>query len=131
MRELFGVAVVLCGLATCMWSQCLTCGLDCCRAVKRDLAKVQLARLCEHLQRYRADKGAMPSDGEGLAALVGTHLKRAHLMDPWGQTFEYTAPTAERPAVLHSSGRPDEGGPIARACEPVAAGSSLIPSVAR
>jgi len=59
-----------------------------------------LHEITDGLERYRADLGRYPSEGEGLQALVtdpkdrgewhGPYVRRAIVTDPWGTNYHYT-----------------------------------------
>ncbi len=97
-----------------------------------ELAATQMQQIVQSLELYRLDNGRYPTTEQGLAALVrepasepaprrwapGGYAKRKLLMDPWGETYQYTRPGVHnaRTFDLYSYG-PDglEGGEAADA----------------
>lgn len=73
---------------------------------KLKLARVQLTKLEQTLELYKLDNGRYPTNEQGLSALVVAptteplprryppkgYVKRADLEDPWGATYQYSAP---------------------------------------
>jgi general secretion pathway protein G len=89
-------------------------GLDCYRQSEKNdavaRAKSRLEIICAALQMYRSDHTSMPSEREGLTALLrdasshgGPYLKETLLRDPWGNSIGYSAPTDKTGAILRSS----------------------------
>lgn len=68
-------------------------------------AKAQLDAIDKALQAYRIDMGRFPDASEGLTALVrndvndprwrGPYLKGELPADPWGQPYQYHAPSQQ------------------------------------
>jgi len=67
---------------------------------KRNIAKAKIAIIEGQLGRFQYDCGRLPSDSEGLEALVsppsdvqdrwdGPYLKRSEVLDPWDRPFMY------------------------------------------
>jgi general secretion pathway protein G len=85
-------------------------------------AKVQVKNVGAALELYRLDVGGYPSAEQGLAALVkappgvpawnGPYLPQAaNLIDPWGQTYAFTAPGKHGEIDVYSLGSDNaEGG---------------------
>lgn len=67
---------------------------------KRETAKTGISLVTSRLELYRLDRGSLPSNELGLAALSEGHAKPTdsfwlnpdQLVDPWGRPFEYIAP---------------------------------------
>lgn len=68
---------------------------------QRRIAKAQLANIESAVLMFRNDCGRLPTDAEGLDALVeapeeleekwkGPYLKRSQLLDPWDRPYEYS-----------------------------------------
>jgi general secretion pathway protein G len=69
---------------------------------KRDLAKSKMAIIEDSLGRFHLDCGRLPTQDEGLQALLkapagtegkwsGPYLKESQLLDPWGKEYIYVA----------------------------------------
>ena len=67
---------------------------------KRDIAKGKMAIIGQGLSRFQYDCGRLPSDAEGLDALLnpppdldekwdGPYIKQSDLFDPWENEFVY------------------------------------------
>ncbi|HXU99252.1 MAG TPA: type II secretion system major pseudopilin GspG [Caulobacteraceae bacterium] len=78
-------------------------------------AKVQIQNIGAALELYRLDIGHYPNQDEGLAATVaappnaagwnGPYLvKRAALIDPWGQPYLYRSPGKHGEVDIYSLG---------------------------
>lgn len=70
---------------------------------KADVARVQLESVATAIEYYQLDTGEYPPTEAGLEALItrpeglpewnGPYVKkRKHLLDPWGQPFQYAYP---------------------------------------
>jgi general secretion pathway protein G len=83
---------------------------------------LQLDQLATSLDLFQLDVGRLPTQDEGLDALIaapaealnwaGPYLKkREALSDPWGKPFRYVIPGRHGPYDLYSLGADDaEGG---------------------
>lgn len=81
---------------------------------KASIARAQMDSLDKALEHYRLDVGTLPSQEQGLKALVtqpngvahwkGPYLKKAVPTDPWGNAFVYKLSASQREADLLSLG---------------------------
>lgn len=94
--ELLAVAMIIALLAVFVVPRAFK-GLG---KAKHDIARGKMAIVEQGLSRFQYDCGRLPTDGEGLEALVtpppdleekwgGPYLKRSDLLDPWDHGFEY------------------------------------------
>ena len=94
--ELLAVAMIIALLAVFVVPRAFR-GLG---KAKHDIAKGKMAILEQGLGRFQYDCGRLPTDGEGLEALItppqdvedkwqGPYLKRSDLLDPWDNPYEY------------------------------------------
>ncbi|MBI1368404.1 MAG: prepilin-type N-terminal cleavage/methylation domain-containing protein [Planctomycetes bacterium] len=59
---------------------------------KLNRAKSDIATICNAVESYYADKGAYPSNDQGLGVLPLKNLK-----DPWGRDYQYNTPGRDEP----------------------------------
>lgn len=90
-------------------------------ASKTKAAKVQIEDLSAALDMYKLDVGKYPNTEQGLAALVakpaggkrwnGPYLRKTKVpVDPWQQSYRYTAPGKHGKFDLYSYGADDKVG---------------------
>jgi general secretion pathway protein G len=88
---------------------------------KNTAARVQIEGLAANLDLYRLDVGRLPTQQEGLAALVerpasaanwnGPYVKRrSMLVDPWGNDYVYRFPGQKGEYDLYSLGEDGSAG---------------------
>lgn len=92
------------------------------RKAKTDTAKVQVSALAAAVDSFHLDTGRLPSNEDGLKALVekpsgltawdGPYVvKRSSLIDPWGEPYQYRMPGKEVEFDVYSlGGDQKEGG---------------------
>ena len=84
-------------------------------SARSQTAKIQITNINSALQLYKLDVGRMPTEAEGLKALVeappsapdwsGPYLQsETALRDPWGQPYLYRAPGQHGEADVYSLG---------------------------
>ncbi len=94
--ELLAVAMIIALLAVFVVPRAFR-GLG---KAKQDIAKGKMAIIEQALGRFQYDCGRLPTDSEGLEALIsppqdvedqwqGPYLKRSELLDPWDNPYEY------------------------------------------
>jgi general secretion pathway protein G len=88
---------------------------------KTSAARVQIEALASNLDLFRLDVGRLPTQQEGLAALLekpataehwnGPYIKRREqLVDPWGNAYVYRYPGQHGEYDLYSLGEKGEAG---------------------
>src|SRR4051812_36026795 len=88
---------------------------------KTTTARVQVENLAANLDLFRLDVGRLPTEQEGLDALVerpsnadnwnGPYVKRkSMLLDPWGSPYVYRFPGAKGEYDLYSLGEKGKSG---------------------
>ena len=93
---------------------------------KTTTARVQVENLGTNLDLFRLDVGRLPSEQEGLNALVerpasadnwnGPYVKRrSMLLDPWGNSYVYKLPGQKGEYDLYSLGDKGKAGDTAAA----------------
>ena len=96
--ELVAVAMIIAMLAVFVVPRAFK-GLG---KAKADIARGKIGILESGISRFQYDCGRIPTDDEGLEALLiapadleekwgGRYCKRSDLEDPWGNLFEYMA----------------------------------------
>lgn len=94
--ELLAVAMIIALLAVFVVPRAFR-GLG---KAKHDIAKGKMAIIEQALGRFQYDCGRLPTDSEGLEALItppqdveekwqGPYLKRSEMLDPWDRPYEY------------------------------------------
>ena len=94
--ELLAVAMIIALLAVFVVPRAFR-GLG---KAKHDIAKGKMAIVEQALGRFQYDCGRLPTDAEGLEALItapqdveekwqGPYLKRSEMLDPWDQPYQY------------------------------------------
>jgi len=79
-------------------------------------ARSQIEALTQALDTFRLDVGRYPTNEEGLEALMvrpqagaegwnGPYLKKSVPRDPWGQPYQYSAPTGPGDVQVVSLGK--------------------------
>lgn len=120
--ELLVVLVILGLLAAVAAPQ----GIKYLGGAKKTTARVQLENLAADIDLFRLDVGRLPTEQEGLLALVerpataeqwnGPYVKRRNMLnDPWGNPYVYRAPGSKGEYDLFSwgeKGKSDEAGAI-------------------
>lgn len=89
---------------------------------KRNVAKLEIAKICEAIDTYYSEFDKFPSNDEGLAALIEqTRTFPDGLLskvptDPWGNAYQYNHPGRNRPyeVICYGAGG-REGGENAEA----------------
>jgi general secretion pathway protein G len=82
---------------------------------KSQSVQVQIQNIATALELYYLDNGTYPSPSAGLKALVeapsnsprwnGPYMKKAqNLLDPWGNAYQYSYPTANGDYEVYSLG---------------------------
>lgn len=111
MLELLVVLVIL-GLLTAVTAPAVGRYLG---GAKVDTAKLQVQNILTTLDLYRLDNGSMPTQEQGLAALVdrpsgatrwnGPYLRKAEMIrDPWGRPYQYRIPGEKGEVDIFSLG---------------------------
>ena len=120
--ELLVVLVILGLLAAVAAPQ----GMKYLGGAKKTTARVQLENLAANIDLFRLDVGRLPTEQEGLLALVerpstaeqwnGPYVKRRNMLnDPWGNPYVYRIPGTKGEYDLFSwgeKGKADEAGAI-------------------
>ena len=94
--ELLAVAMIIALLAVFVVPRAFR-GLG---KAKHDIAKGKMAIIEQALGRFQYDCGRLPTDSEGLEALItppqdveekwqGPYLKQSEMLDPWDRPYEY------------------------------------------
>lgn len=87
---------------------------------KSQAAGVQITNVSAAVQVYALDTGQLPSQADGLAALMvapagvegwqGPYVEAKNLKDPWGRDWVYRQPGAEAPFEVVSYGADGQPG---------------------
>lgn len=87
---------------------------------KAKIARAQMDAFDKALEQYRLDVGTLPSQEQGLPALVaapsgatrwqGPYLKKAVPLDPWGNPYIYKLSESRRDADIISLGADGQAG---------------------
>jgi general secretion pathway protein G len=87
---------------------------------KSKIARAQLDAFEKALEQYRLDVGSLPSNDQGLAALLaapggvtnwhGPYLKKPAPPDPWGRAYVYKLASSGREADVISYGADGQPG---------------------
>lgn len=87
---------------------------------KAKIARAQMDAFEKALEQYRLDVGVLPTEAQGLEALMtapantpkwqGPYLKKAVPPDPWGHPYIYKLPASSRDADIISYGADGQPG---------------------
>ncbi|MCA9066020.1 MAG: type II secretion system major pseudopilin GspG [Planctomycetaceae bacterium] len=105
--ELMGVIVILGLLAGVM-----TIGIRRYMLKSRqNVAKVEIATLCQAIESFHSENGRYPTSEEGLSVLLGNAgdpdgyiSGKAIGKDPWGNQYDYISPGSSSPYLVVSYG---------------------------
>jgi general secretion pathway protein G len=94
---------------------------------KAKVARAQMDQFEKALEQYRLDVGVLPTQDQGLDALMtvpagvqnwqGPYLKRSVPLDPWGRAYVYKLPPTAKDADIISYGSDGQPGGTGEAAE--------------